>query len=114
MTVYVTQDTFVRLPDGTQQRKFDLSTAEQYGDVKVLLNGSQSVVSTVPVVRQLLEQLRTFNDDDYLLMIGDPSVMAMVSMIAYKYNGGRAKLLKWDRRQNKYLPIQIDVSGKQL
>lgn len=114
MTVYVTQDIVVRGADGEMKQRFDISQAEEYGPLKVLLSGSQSVSSTVPVVRQVLEQLRGFNDEDYVLMLGDPALMAVAAMIASKYNDGRMKLLKWDRRHGKYFPVQIDISGKTL
>ena len=114
MSVYVTQDVMIRSNSGEMQRKFDFSSAEEFGELKFLLSSGQSIASTVPVVRQVLEQMRGFNDDDYVLLIGDPSVMAIVSMAASKYNNGRMKILKWDRRISGYIPMQVDISGKTL
>lgn len=115
MTVFVTQDVMVREADGNLRRKFDLSNAEkQYGKVKVLIPHGQSLVSSVPVVRQLNEQLREFTEDDYLLPLGDPAIMAAAAGIAARNTNGRLNVLKWDRRQGAYLNVQLDLSGKAL
>ena len=114
-TVYVTQEVMIREADGGLRRKFDLSSAEEkYGEVKTLVPHGQSLVSTVPVVRQLNEQLRNFTSDDYLLPLGDPSIMAAAAAIAARNTNGRLKVLKWDRRQGQYLSVEMDLSGKAL
>ena len=55
-------------------------------------------------------KLRTFNDDDYLLLAGDPVAIALASAIAARTNGGRLKMLKWDREQNMYFPLEADTN----
>lgn len=113
--VFITQEVMVRSPDGRGfERKFDLTSAEQYGTLEVLIGSGQSAVSSVPVMRQLRERLAGFNDDDFLVMMGDPSIMAGAAMVASANNNGRVKLLKWDRRSARYIPVQLDISGKAL
>ena len=104
--VYITQDVLVRMPDGKFERKFDLSSAEQYGGLVALIGSGQSAVSSVPIMRQLRERLRDFSDDDFLVMLGDPSIMAGAAMVASQYNNGRVKVLKWDRRSAQYIPVK--------
>ncbi len=47
-----------------------------------------------------------FTDDDFVVAIGDPVVIAIFTHIAAEHNGGRVRVLKWDRlpcgRCNKY------------
>jgi hypothetical protein len=112
--VYVTQDVMVRGADGAMQRKFNTEPAQQYGSVRTLLAGNTRMFSSVHVVRMLKEQLRSFSENDYLLLLGDPSVMAAASAIASARNGGRFKILVWDRMMFGYVPVQIDISGKAL
>lgn len=113
--VYVTQEVMVRDSDGELRRKFDLSKAEEkYGEVRVLIPHGQSLVSSVPVVRQLNEQLRDFTEDDYLLPLGDPAIMAAAAAIAARNTNGKLNVLKWDRRQGTYLNVQLDLSGRSL
>lgn len=114
-TVYVTQEVMVREANGDLRRKFDLSSAEdKYGPVRVLVPHGQSLVSSVPVVRQLNEQLRSFTADDYLLPLGDPAIMAAAAAIAARNTNGRLNVLKWDRRQGEYLCVPLDLSGRAL
>lgn len=113
-TVYVTQDVMIRVPSGDLERKFDLSSAEKYGRLRTLVPHGQSLVSTVPVVRQLNEQLRDFTSDDYLLPLGDPAIMSAAAAIAARNSNGRLTILKWDRRAGAYLAVQLDLSGKSL
>lgn len=112
--VFVTQEVMVRMPNGELQRKFDLTSAESYGPVRVLIPHGQSLVSTVPVVRQLNDQLRDFRPTDFLLPIGDPAIMAAASAIAARNTNGRLNILKWDRRAGGYLAVPLDLSGKAL
>lgn len=92
--------------------EFDLSPAAEFGKIEVLMPPGQSFFSPVPVIRALKEKLKDFSDNDYLLPIGDPSIMVAAAMIAGQQTGGRIKLLKWDRFQQTYIPIQLDTSGK--
>lgn len=36
--------------------------------------------------------------------------MAVAGALAAKHNNGKFKLLKWDKREMKYYPIQVDTN----
>ncbi len=91
--------------------KFDLSPALEYGELEILLGHTQSLLAPVPTIRKLREKLKDFNDEDYILPVGDPVLMSTVAMVAGFFNYGRVKFLKWDRIQRRYLTIQVDTSG---
>ncbi|WP_448506569.1 hypothetical protein [Immundisolibacter sp.] len=112
--VYVTHEPYERTIDGVMCSRFNLTPAVQYGKIQVLIPAGASLISSVPTVRTLREKLRNFCDDDYLLPIGDPSIMMAAGAIAAEFNHGRIKVLRWDRKQRCYIPIQIDTSGKPL
>lgn len=112
--VYVTQDVLVRDFDGAMKRKFDLSSAEKYGELRILVPAGQSLVSSVPVVRQLNDLMRDFSRDDYLLPLGDPAIMAAAAGVATLKTAGRFAVLKWDRRSGAYLAVPLDLSGKAI
>ena len=100
MTVYVVQEVSGR----------NILSAEKFGKLELLLpEGSQLVLSTGPTVRRLNYKLRNFNDDDYLLLMGDPSAIGIACAIAATQNRGRFKCLKWDRRDYKYYPIEVNL-----
>ena len=74
--------------------------------------GSQIVLSAGPTVRRLTYKLRNFNDDDYLLLIGDPAAIGVACSIAAFNNRGRYSILKWDRQEGVYYPVDIDLHQK--
>ena len=101
MTVYV-----------TQEMGKNIRSAEKFGDLKVLLpDNRQIVLSSGPIAFKLKQELRDFNDDDYLLLIGDPAIIAVAAAVAAKVNNGFFKVLKWDRDDKAYYDIEIDLKG---
>lgn len=103
MTVYITQE----------MRGRDITDAISFGDIEILtLAEQQSGYSTQPTLRKIARKLSKFNDDDYLLLSGDPSVIALAGAIAARNNAGRFKMLKWDRQEGKYFPLQADLNYK--
>jgi len=91
----------------------DISGAMKYGDIDVLMPfGSQIAFSTAPAVRRMRRKLQNFGDKDFLLLAGDPVAIGMACAIVAFYNAGRYSVLKWDRREKLYIPIQIDVTTK--
>lgn len=94
---------------GEQVGTVDLTPAAEWGNPIVLLQSNQSLLNTAPTIETLCEKLRTFDDNDYLIPIGDPVLMCMAATVAAMYNGGRLKMLKWDRLIKRYVPIQVDI-----
>jgi len=109
--VFITQEKGRKI-DGVWVREFDLTPAAKFGELDVMLPPGQSLFATVPVVRAIKEKLKDFTDDDYLLPIGDPSIMIAAGMVASHFNHGKVKILKWDRIVGEYIPVQFDISGK--
>ena len=101
-----------KLKEGVPTKAVDLSTASEFGNVEILLNQTQSSVATVATVRTLQDKLKDFGEDDYILPLGDPVLIATVAMVASDINGGRVKYLKWDKKTQRYYSIQVDKSGK--
>ena len=104
MTVFITQESANR----------NFLPARRYGDLVPLLPGNaQIILSAAPVVRKLKFQLKNFSDDDYLLMSGDPLIMGVAVYEALRANNGKAKFLKWDKREGDYYDVFIDVNEKE-
>ena len=102
MTVYV-----------LQEMGRNIRSAEKFGDLKVVLpDNKQIVLSSGPLTFKLKHALKDFNDNDYLLLIGDPAIIAVAGAIASENNNGRFKVLKSDRNEIKYYDIEIDFRGK--
>ena len=90
----------------------NLIPASVYGEITVLLPPGQVAFSTAPTLRRLRDKLRSFNDNDYLLLMGDPAAISMASVIAANNNNGRWKLLKWDKQEQQYYVVKVDIYSK--
>ena len=102
MTVYV-----------LQEMGRNIRSAEKFGDLKVCLpDNRQMILSSGPLSFKLKQELKDFNDNDYLLLMGDPAIIAVAGAIASENNNGRFKILKWDRNEMKYYDIEIDLRGR--
>jgi hypothetical protein len=56
--------------------------------------------------------LEKFSYEDYLLLIGDPSAIGIACAVAASKNNGRFKCLKWDKRERRYIPLEVDLFKK--
>tara|TARA_R110002126_G_scaffold90532_3_gene215723 strand:- start:1988 stop:2350 length:363 start_codon:yes stop_codon:yes gene_type:complete len=110
--VFITQEKMRKNIAGDFVQQFDLTPALKYGKLEVLIPAGRALFAPVLTIRTLKEKLADFSDDDYLLTVGDPSVIAAAAMIAGEKNKGRVKILKWDRIEHDYISIQLDTSGK--
>jgi hypothetical protein len=87
--------------------------AQQFGELHFLLPPQVQIgFSPGPMVNKMRRALQNFNDDDYLLLIGDPAAMGIAAALASEYNGGKFRFLKWDKREMKYYPIAVNINQK--
>ena len=101
MTVYVVQE----VPT------FNVLPARKYGELELMLPPGQITLSAGPTVHRLKHKLRNFTDMDYLLLIGDPLAIGLAVAIASNANRGKARLLKWDRQEKQYYPLNVNLYG---
>ena len=108
--VYVLQE----LPGTKMGRpKFNIMGAQKYGKLKVLLReDTQIILSPGPIIFELRRLLKDYNSNDYLLLSGDPSVIGIAVAIVSDINNGRFNLLKWDRQEKVYYPLEINLYEK--
>lgn len=111
MTVYVIQrPARYDRASNSWVNKYDISAAEEYGEMKYLLQpGNVQPVNLEATIDYLLEELSEYNDNDHLLAIGDPVAMVAAGIAAAKANDGKISILKFDRMSGKYHPYPIDV-----
>ena len=108
--VYVIQE----LPGTSIGRpKFIIMGALKYGKLKVLLKeNTQIILSPGPVIFELRRLLKDYSSKDYLLLSGDPAVIGLACSIVSDINGGKFNLLKWDRQEKLYYPLEINLFEK--
>jgi len=73
---------------------------------------SQIIFSSSPFVFKMQKNLKDVRQQDYVLLTGDPAVIGISCAIVSDYTNGKFNLLKWDRREAKYYPINFDLYQK--
>ena len=106
-TVYVIQE----IP-GTQSGnpKINIMGASHYGQFKFLLpEFSQMIFSPGPLIYKLRKGLKNYHVKDYLLLTGDPAIIGVACSIVSDITNGKYNVLKWDKQERKYYPIEINL-----
>ena len=108
--VYVIQDV-----PGTKigTPKINIIGATQFGQLKVLLpENSQIILSPSYVITTLRSKLKEYTSNDYLLLTGDPAIIGVACSIVSDTTNGKYNLLKWDKQERRYYPVEIDLYKK--
>ena len=109
-TVYVIQEVA-----GTQSGapKINIMGAAKYGKFGFLLpEFSQIIFSPGPLIFKLRKALKNFTTEDYLLLTGDPAIIGVACSIVSDMTNGKYNLLKWDKQERQYYPIEINLYEK--
>ena len=89
------------------------STYSSTGKFNFLLpEFSQIIFSPGPLIYKLRQGLKNFKKKDYLLLTGDPAIIGVACSIVSDITGGKYNLLKWDKQERKYYPIEINLYEK--
>ena len=108
--VYVIQE----IP-GTKEGnpRINIMGASEYGEFKFLLPElSQIIFSPGPLIYKLRSLLKNFTTKDYLLLTGDPAIIGVACSIVSDITNGKYNLLKWDKQERRYYPIEINLYEK--
>ena len=73
---------------------------------------SQMIFSPGPLIYKLRQGLKNYTADDYLLLTGDPAIIGVACTIVSDITNGKYKILKWDKQERKYYPIEINLYEK--
>ena len=109
-TVYVIQEIA-----GTKSGnpKINIMGASGYGKFKFILpEFSQMIFSPGPLIYKLRQGLKDFKEGDHLLLTGDPAIIGVACSIVSDITNGKYNLLKWDKQERKYYPIEINLYEK--
>ncbi len=101
-----------------QPSRFDVSTrlwiptmnmqpAAKYGELVVLLPPNANRLHTAPLLAALKDGMENFTTEDYLICVGDPSLIAAAACVAARKTGGLLRLLKWDRMTSDYIAVEL-------
>ena len=93
--------------------RINILGAREYGDfVFCLPEKSQIIFSPGPLIFRLRLLLKNYTTKDYLLLTGDPAIIGVACSIVSDMTNGKYRLLKWDKQERKYYPIDINLHEK--
>ena len=105
--VYVIQE-IPGTKDGKPKK--NIFGAAEFGTFKFLLPElSQIIFSPGPLIYKLRQGLKNFKKEDHLLLTGDPAIIGVACSLVSDITSGNFKLLKWDKQERKYYPIEINL-----
>jgi len=73
---------------------------------------SQMIFSPGPLIYKLRQGLKDYTSDDYLLLTGDPALIGVACSIVSDITNGKYNILKWDKQERQYYPIEINLYEK--
>ena len=90
--------------------KINIMGASNYGQFKFLLpEFSQMIFSPGLLIYKLRQGLKNYKVKDYLLLTGDPAIIGVACSIVSDITHGKYNVLKWDKQERKYYPIEINL-----
>lgn len=87
----------------------NLEPAAQFGEIVVMLPPNANRLHINPLIVALKEQMKDFNDQDYIIAVGDPSLIAAAACIAVRKTNGLLRILKWDRQTSSYIAVETQL-----
>lgn len=97
---------------GAIKPTMDLSPAREHGELRFVLrefeNPHNDINHTAAEVRRVLVG-GGFGPDDWLLLVGNPCLIALVAAEAARITG-QLRMLQWDRSQHRYLPVTAQLA----
>lgn len=87
----------------------DLEAVKQYGEPVVMIPPNAGRGNTAPLIDVMKAKMKNYTVDDYIVALGDPSLIAAAACIAARATGGIIKMLKWDRVMKNYISVEVIV-----
>lgn len=108
MTVWAVQNPLQKKGNRVKPR-YDLSAAGLYGPIQTLLRPDQKPFQSKQIIDTLYIKLKDFSDEDFIICIGNPILLALAVNVAFDINEGRANLLQWNRDLKEYDLVRADL-----
>lgn len=107
--VYIPQS--VRRYDGQSQKLkplFDFTQAANYGNLREVIDEFEDLLFIEKLTGKVKESLAEFSAEDYLIAVGDPTLIAICAAVLFR-KFDRVNMLKWDRKTQTYLKVEIGL-----
>lgn len=84
----------------------NLEPAKQFGEVVTMLPPNANRLHISPLIVALKDQMKDYTAEDYIVAVGDPSLIAAAACLAVRKTGGLLRILKWDRQTSSYISVE--------
>lgn len=85
--------------------KFDLTPAKRWGELVPVVSPAAKPFDADKLIEKMYYVLDGFNDNDYILPVGNVSIISMTVAVASQLNSGKVKLLQWDAKSHTHVPV---------
>ena len=95
-----------------QNDRFVFTDAKRFGEVIYLqpffnIDNAEQVQTAIEEMGIKLEHF--YRDEDYLLLNGDPILIAAAASLVSHLTNGCYSVLKWDRQKQQYYDLELDL-----
>jgi hypothetical protein len=84
----------------------NLGISRPFGELVVLLPANANRLHSAPLVDAMHAGMKHFSKEDYLIAVGDPTLIAAAAVLAYQKTG-HLRMLRWDRLTSDYIEVLI-------
>lgn len=107
--VYIPQMIMKWDPDKNKSKPmFNFKSAAAYGDLVTILSPEDDIRFLARITSKIRAALANYEDDDYFIAVGDPSVLAICAGLILRRHP-RMNLLRWDKQLACYTVLDINV-----
>lgn len=90
----------------------DFGAAEKYGQLKDIFSSVGRVYNGDKLIEHARRVLRNWQEGDYLLFVGDPTLCALSLAVALEHEE-EVNVLRWDRNNFEYTPLRLNFAYNQ-
>lgn len=87
----------------------NLQSAERFGQLVTLLPPEANRMHIAPLVAAMKEKLTEVSPDDWLLAVGDPSLIGAACVLFARKCNYQLRVLRWDKFTSSYFPVEIQL-----
>lgn len=97
-----------RVTAGRRVPVYDFTPAAAFGTLTPILDPEDDPLFIARMTVKIKEALKDFTPDDYLVCVGDPTVLAACAGAIF-LRRKTVKMLKWDRHMGRYIPVEVTL-----
>ena len=84
----------------------DFSAAALHGELTTVLEESDNPLFLNMLMAKIRRALESFDDNDCLLCVGDPTLIAACAAVIARRNP-KITMLKWDKSMKHYIKVEV-------